>query len=233
MADQPLDENTPSQHVAIYAPPREMRGRRDWRRIGAAASLSLVTLIGAAAMAAHIHALGATHPEMALEQKLDAISNRLEALEASRAHDEIVGVRKSLAEVKFDVRDAGARIDELAGRVNPATSKIGELAARLDKLEGKTTNAAVVPAKPSPSLKPTAGVSNEATGSIGKASVRLRGFWIQEIHNGYVRIDSPEGEFEAAPGDVLPGAGRVLRIEHLGRDWVVVTTEGRIESQRY
>ena len=41
-------------------------------------------------------------------------------------------------------------------------------------------------------------------------------------------IDGPGGEFAVGPGDVVPGGGRVLRIERHGRDWVVVTTQGQI-----
>ena len=232
MSEHALDENAPSRDVAIYAPPEEKLGLWSWRRLGGALSLSLVVLIGAGAVAAHVHALRATDESAALDQKLDAISKRLEALEANRAHDEIAGLRKSMAEVKGSERDVNARLDKLAERMDhtaPAT-KLGELVARLDKLETKTV--AVAPAKPSPPLKSSAGVSNETTGAISKAQGRLRGFWISEVHNGFAVIEGPEGEFETAPGDIVPGAGRVLRIERAGRDWVVVTTEGRIETAR-
>jgi hypothetical protein len=66
------------------------------------------------------------------------------------------------------------------------------------------------------------------TASIEKPRPRLRGYFVSEIHNGYAMIDGPRGEFAVAPGDLMPGGGRVLKIERHGRDWVVETTQGQI-----
>ena len=71
-------------------------------------------------------------------------------------------------------------------------------------------------------------MSYEPTGSIERAPPRLRNFYLAEIRNGYAMIDSPGGEFVVGPGDMVPGGGRVLRIERRGRGWAVVTTQGQI-----
>ena len=43
-------------------------------------------------------------------------------------------------------------------------------------------------------------------------------------------IDGRQGPISVAPGDVIPGAGRVIKFERRGRDWVVVTTVGIIAA---
>ena len=140
-------------------------------------------------------------------------------------------------------KDQSARLDKLGDRIDhESATRLGEVTARLDRLEAKAATsvataaaaaspplkaAATPPAKPEPA-KAEPGVSNETTASIDKPRPRLRGFFVAEIHNGYAMIDSPQGEFAVAPGDIVPGGGRVLRIERHGRDWVVVTTQGQI-----
>jgi len=139
-------------------------------------------------------------------------------------------------------KDQSARLDKLGDRIDhDSAARIGELTTRLDKLEAKAATSVATAAAPSPPLRaaPTPpakpepakaepAVSNETTASIDKPRPRLRGFYVAEIHNGYAMIDSPQGEFAVTPGDVVPGGGRVLRIERHGRDWVVVTTQGQI-----
>ena len=68
---------------------------------------------------------------------------------------------------------------------------------------------------------------NEATrpGAQGPA---LRGFSIVDVRDGVAVINNRYGWQRVAPGDLVPGAGRVLRIERRGGDWFVVTSLGTI-----
>jgi hypothetical protein len=120
-----------------------------------------------------------------------------------------------------------------------ASSRIGEVTARLDKLEAKIAAKPAIAAVASSQAKPTPiasaattkfapSVSDEMTGSIDRPRPQLRGYYLSEVHNGYAMIGSPAGEIAVAPGDMLPGGGRVLRIERHGRTWAVVTTQGQI-----
>ena len=235
------------------------RPPRDWRRIGAAASLAALMVIGAAAAAAHLRGLQVARAgqaeTQALAHRIDAMTERLQSREANRTRDELASLKKVLAEVKAgaastrDVggavgqiatrmdrleKEQGARLDKLAERIDQnAAARLADVTTRLDRLEAKTTVAVAAPnsAKPAgktEAAKFPAGVSDETTGAIDRPRAALRGFRLSEIHNGYAMIDSPNGEFAVAPGDVMPGGGRVLRIERHGRDWVVVTTRGQI-----
>jgi hypothetical protein len=138
--------------------------------------------------------------------------------------------------------DHGARLDKLADRFDHETAgkladlsgKLADVSGRLDKLEKRPVAAAPVAAvAPAPQAKPVpaaATVSNETTGSIERP--KLRGYWLVEADEGYAVIDGRDGPQQVAPGDVLPGIGRVQRIERRGHDWVVVTSAGVIAGDQ-
>jgi hypothetical protein len=195
-----------------------------------------------------------------LAQTVKALKDRVDAIEAARSRDESADMRKIAAEMKGESvgahelsanlgqtnarldkleRDHGARLDKLADRFDHETAskfadlsgKLADLTGRLDKLEKRPVAAA--PVAPPPQAKPVpaaATVSNETTGSIERP--RLRGYWLVEADEGYALIDGRDGPQQVAPGDVLPGIGRVQRIERRGRDWVVVTSAGVIAGDQ-
>jgi hypothetical protein len=195
-----------------------------------------------------------------LAQSVKTLKDRIDAIEAARSRDESADMRKIAAELKgasagvrdlsanlgqtnarIDKleRDHGARLDKLADRFDHETAgkladlsgKLADFAGRLDKVEKRPVAAAPVapppPAKPVPAA---AAVSNETTGSIDRP--KLRGYWLVDAEEGYAVIDGRDGPQQVAPGDVVPGIGRVQRIERRGRDWVVVTSAGVIAGDQ-
>ncbi len=176
--------------------------------------------------------------------RLADIAGRLDKLEAkansASAHDVSGAVAQLGERLDHIEKDQSARLDKLGEHLDhDASSRIGEVTARLDKLEAKIATkpaiAAVAPSqsKPTPvasaaTTKFAPSVSDEMTGSIDRPRPQLRGYYLSEVHNGYAMIGSPAGEIAVAPGDMLPGGGRVLRIERHGRTWAVVTTQGQI-----
>ena len=48
--------------------------------------------------------------------------------------------------------------------------------------------------------------------------------------DGAIHAAVDYGPQQVAPGDFIPGAGRVLRIERRGDDWFVLTSQGIIAS---
>jgi hypothetical protein len=62
------------------------------------------------------------------------------------------------------------------------------------------------------------------------ASCQRRDNAVENVRDGIAVVDSRSGPQEVAPGDFIPGAGRVLRIEKRGGDWFVLTSRGVIAS---
>jgi hypothetical protein len=145
--------------------------------------------------------------------------------------------------------DLTARLDKLEKKAasptvavvapdHDASPRFADLAARLDKLEKKAASLTVAAVAPAPPPKPIPipakvdpGVSNETTASIEKPKPPLRGYAVIGVGDGFATIRGREGEISVGPGDMIPGLGRVLRIERHGREWLVVTSVGVISGE--
>ena len=137
--------------------------------------------------------------------------------------------------------DVVARLDKLEKRAAVAAapaSEIAGLTTRLNKLEKRAAAAGASSANPLPpaapkqsSLVARADLSapNETARSDNPGPL-LRDYSVQDARDGIAVVDSRDGPQEVAPGDSIPGAGRVLRIEKRGGDWFVLTSRGVIAS---
>ncbi len=160
-------------------------------------------------------------------------------------------VNSTLAQLsaRFDrlEHDQDSRIEKLGERIDhDGASHNADFAARLEKLEKKLaapvvaslappqSAPAVPPPKPpaaTPATPPAGpGVSKETTGSIAPARAPIRGWIVREVHDGVAIVAGPYGYRQVGPGDTLPGAGRVERIERTGAGWAVVTDQGVING---
>jgi hypothetical protein len=141
-----------------------------------------------------------------------------------------------------DYADVASRLDRLEKRVAVAAAApapgYADVVARLDRLEKK---AAVAAASSVKSLPPagskqsmlTARAEPSASDEIAKPDnpgPLLRNYSIEAVQGGMALVDGRYGLQQVAPGDFIPGAGRVLRIERRGGNWVVVTSRGVIGS---
>ena len=190
----------------------------------------------------------------ALSARLDAIDNAKahdELVELRRSVGEIRSGAASSQELgsalaqlsqrveKLD-REASAKVEKLGERFDhDANTQAAELSARIEKLERKVVAAAApsptpppgAPAQPKqPAVAPKFGanVSMETTGSIERPRPLLRRYVVLGVRDDVALIEGRDGERAVRPGDVLPGAGRVERIEPAGESWVVVTDQGLI-----
>ncbi|MBV8104973.1 MAG: hypothetical protein JO223_10190 [Hyphomicrobiales bacterium] len=137
-------------------------------------------------------------------------------------------------------REESARVDKLGERFgHEAGAQVAELSARIEKLEKKVVAAAPPPPPPpqSPPVQPKqpalppkfgANVSMETTGSIERPRPLLRRYVVLGARDDVALLEGRDGEYAVRPGDVLPGAGRVERIEREAGSWVVLTDQGRI-----
>ena len=147
--------------------------------------------------------------------------------------------------------DQDARLAKLSDKVDhDAASRNADLVARIEKLEKNPAAPIVaalpppVPAPASPAALPKqpavlpqpAPVSRDVTGSIARPRPPLHDWVVRDVHDGIAMIEGRDGEREVSAGDLIPGAGRVERIERRGRDWAVVTNLGTIvgdEANQY
>jgi hypothetical protein len=185
------------------------------------------------------------HSPAASENLLRGITNALGGLKA-----EVEDLRATVAR---DRDEAGApqlarRIDELAARLdkmkNETVGAIAQLAARvdpsrqeaaarlqavverLDRLEQKNATEAralnAAPRAPSP----------RSPVEAPRRPPVLSGWVLRDVYDGLALVEGANGPVEVAPGELLPGAGRVRSIQRSDRGWIVVTSQGVIDSAR-
>ena len=174
--------------------------------------------------------------------QLSARFDRLEHEEAARVDKLGERVDHDAATHNADVAARLDKLEKLGERVDhDAATHNADFAVRLEKLEKKPPAAVVAALPPAPAVPaaalpkqpavlpaPAAGISKETTGSIAPQRGPIRGWTIREVRDGMAIVEGPLGFREVGPGDMLPGAGRVERIERRGRDWAVVTNQGYI-----
>ena len=137
--------------------------------------------------------------------------------------------------------DVVARLDKLEKRAAVAAapaSEIAGLTTRLNKLEKRAAAAGTSSANPLPPAAPKQSslvaraepsAPNETARSDNPGPL-LPDYSVEDARDGIAVVDSRSGPQEVAPGDFIPGAGRVLRIEKRGGDWFVQTSRGVIAS---
>ena len=180
--------------------------------------------------------------------RLDKLSERVDQDSSSRFAD--IAARLDKLEKKAalpatpasEFADVVARLDKLEKRVAVAAapaSEIAGLTTRLNKLEKR---AAVAGARWSANPLPPAAPNQSSLMARGEPSAPnetarsenpgplLRDYSVENVRDGVAVVDSRYGPQEVAPGDFIPGAGRVLRIEKRGGDWFVLTSRGVIAN---
>ena len=137
--------------------------------------------------------------------------------------------------------DVVARLDKLEKNVAVAAapaSDFADITARLNRLEKRAAVPVASSATPLPPAAPkqsthTARAEPSASNEVARPDnprPLLREYSVEDVRNGIAVVDSRYGPQQVAPGDFIPGAGRVLRIERRDGDWVVLTSRGVIAS---
>jgi len=180
--------------------------------------------------------------------RLDKLDERTDQNSSSRFAD-IAGRLDKLekkaavpAAPASEFADVKARLDKVEKSVAVAAapaSEFADLTTRLNRLEKRaaavpaTSSATPLPPAAPKQLTHTARAEPSASNEIAKPDnprPLLRDYSVEDVQGGIAVVDGRYGPQQVAPGDFIPGAGRVLRIERRGGDWVVVTSRGVIAS---
>jgi TolA-binding protein len=142
-------------------------------------------------------------------------------------------------------RETSAAISALTDKVDriqrEPDAKLSQVIDRLDRIEREF---AAPPAASSIGAATAAAAQKQPQISVasakqvpeaveGQKKPRLITSWIvRDVYDGTALIENPQGTIEVAPGDIIPGAGRVKSIERRGSGWIVITSEGVVDSIR-
>lgn len=74
------------------------------------------------------------------------------------------------------------------------------------------------------------GKTGEASAQADSKSATAHSYVVRKVVRGAALVEGPEGLQAVIPGVVLPGAGRIMKIEQQDSGWVVVTSETVIKT---
>ncbi|AWN39417.1 hypothetical protein [Methylobacterium durans] len=252
---QPVVEPVaPGRKAASAAVRARPTFRLDGRVAGVAcAALAVGTLVGAGAST-----LSAPRIDRAAGA-LTEVQSGLEAsrVEAARLNTEIERIGRTLAALKdanevsrgdAKTRASGVteRLTKMEQTVSARLTALGErieqsdrehatrMAALATSIEKRPVAASVVAPAPAPAA--SAKAEPAQTGAIPekpKPAV-IEGWAVRDVYDGAAMLEDKKRRLvEVAPGDTVPGIGRVEAVERRGRDWVVVTRQGLITPQSW
>lgn len=183
-----------------------------------------------------------------LTADIGALRNKLDALENARRAGNVSEAADALASRLNAARsESAAVIAGLAEKIDRARreqdDKLSQLAAKLDRMEQKLASATAslaaagaVPAPAAPQKRMQMALATPKTqAEAGPAprKPRLITHWVvRDAYDGLALVESPAGAIEVAPGEIIPGAGRVKSIERRGPGWIVITSQGLVDSAR-
>jgi TolA-binding protein len=149
-------------------------------------------------------------------------------------------------------QDAAARLARLAEqldrleRMEADPARFAGLTERLDRIERQAaTLKATAPEPvqtgalqpPSPERQPEAKAPETRTADAKAPDPRtipVEGWVLRDVYDGMALVESRNKRLhEVAPGQSLPGVGRIEAIERRGKAWFVVTQKGVIGMDRW
>jgi hypothetical protein len=184
-----------------------------------------------------------------LKRNVDEVKRAVEG--SRRTSAAITDLRNKLdASDRNRATAADGIVDKVAERVSKDQSdRLDKLVGRLDKIEQQLASQIPTASIPTPQARaaepvqvpgvtmPMAAAPKEAKKEEHTTVERNRlpenGYVLRDVYRGVAVVEGRRGLVEVAPGDTLPGAGRVRAIERRNRQWVVVTTSGVIDASGY
>lgn len=189
-----------------------------------------------------------------LASEIHTLQNRVEGLRvAAKASspDEVREMKKSLDALRASVdsiktqtnnsiAQLGAKVERLQ-REQAKLQKPNERVSRNEHVDSTTTTGSIAHA--STSHVKVASAQTSTASSKGhqaanaavqpkKAPKFLVDWVVRDVYRGVALIEGPQGTFEVARGDPIPGAGRVESIERKNGGWILVTSRGIVGSVR-
>jgi len=179
-------------------------------------------------------------PETAVEKELRAKIAELTL--------EMQAVRSQMNKVAQDTRAVqtqaatGAAAAQTVARVEKLekdlAAKLESQVARVERLERLAADPIVTSSIPKGEQKEK-GQPTSAAGAPAPVRQGLRTpdptmkpsqFVLRGVHNGVAVVQTRRGMLEVAPGDTIPGVGRVRSIEKMDGRWVLVMQDGYIDQ---
>ncbi|MCW6509395.1 hypothetical protein [Lichenifustis flavocetrariae] len=174
----------------------------------------------------------------ALKKSVDLLKAELDGLRSNDAS----AISQLTAKLDKAAQNPGPGLSDVMSRIDKIDHdpRLGEIAARLDRIEHQVssptpTGTVAVPAH-SPAAQTVSIQSGTSTAPVTKPLKQavLDNWIVRDVYSGIALVEGRSGGVrEVVPGETLPGAGEVRSIERRGRAWIVVTSRGIIDTETW
>ena len=181
----------------------------------------------------------------ALKKNLDGFGRSLDMQRAGLGTTKVGldAARSDIDAIKAALQAAPAG----PGASKPDIAKLDRLAERVDRLEHQISALMPTGSIAPPAAAAAAGQSlseaekdpshalpsREQRAALERPKIPPNGYVLRYVHDGVAVIEDQAGLHEVFPGQLLAGVGRVEAIEQRGHRWVVITSDGVIDSDPY
>jgi len=160
------------------------------------------------------------------------------------SNDEVRALKESVAQLRIQVRTLSDNVAALKVGIttvnttaNSQFAKINEILERVERNREPQHRAAALPPAPEPtgSITPAPAPAQPAAPAEAKpAKLPVLEDWIvRRVYDGAALVEGRRhGIMDIAPGESLPGLGRVQEIRREDGHWVVVTPKGLIVQRK-
>lgn len=218
---QSKNESRARPTIEIVVEPRE-RATKQSRRGPISALLGAAAIIGAGVYV--------------FQLAQSAMPKQAPAPVAAKATDAgLSEAQRQIAGLQNEIRDLRAKLDAVEKRQPAEAAKAA--APEPDKAaiaapaprEAPSASVPVTPPAPPPQPPTTRAEPPAPVQKVAPTPPRIvSGFRLRDAFRGNALVETSRGVIDVQPGDVLPGAGRVLAIQRRGGRWVVATESGDI-----
>ncbi len=187
------------------------------------------------------------HAVQKMDGDIHALQTSLESLrgkvsQAAKISSSADGLAARLDAVKSETSAAIAAMAVKLERVQrDPDPKLSQVTDRLDRLERKLTASAADSkgtltsagsTSRTPQLTPDPARIPQENGDAARKPHLITNWVVRDVYGGMALVESARGTIEVAPGEIIPGAGRVMAIERRGPGWIVITSKGLVDSAR-
>ncbi len=211
------------------------------------AAIAASVVLGVGALAGGVGVSRQADQARQLARENQELHTRVAALEQGRKADEASGARAAIAALKAELEKTRVSVNAQSGQLVARLDRMDhDASARFDKIEKSlmtrdaTASIRALPAPlptPAPAIAPVATAKEPAVRVaprfVDRAHIPIGGWVLRDVRDGVAYVEGIAGVREVVPGDALPGAGRVQRIERRAGQWVLVTTNGVIDQEIY
>jgi hypothetical protein len=227
LAVRPDDKPGAEATEAAAAAPPASRGSGGSRFPLLAAGVALAATIGAIAGSAGM--AGIEHMVFAAPV----------AVTHSEGNEEVRVLKDTVAQLRMNVKTLSDNLAALRTTINTSSSaanvQFTKITEALDRVERSKVERHVTTLTPSP--EPVGSVPASPPSSVAPQAVLkppvVDGWALRKVYNADAAlVEGRYGVVEIAPGDLVPGLGRIQEIKRQDGRWVVVTSRGLIISSR-